>query len=547
MLRIFQLNEKKEKILDQISYDVLVIGSGAAGLRAALAARQKGLRVCVVSKGKPGKGSCTFRSGGVFAGSPPGSSTENHFKRTLKSGRGINQIELVKILVEEGPMRLEELVKWGIHAEFHRGYLFSRGRPPVWGEEIVRCLLRQCKTSGIILMSGLSVANIKIDQGVVGALGYLEESAQWIAIYAGAVVLATGGAGGLFLRHDNPQRILGEGYSLALDAGAVLQDMEFVQFYPLCLAEPGHPPFVIPPRLVDSGSLVNSGGEEILEKYGIQERPAGERARDKLSQALFNEIYVQGKEVLLDLRAVSKKTWCADPFSASTWDILGKRYGALHRRVRIAPAAHHMMGGIRIDSRGETSVPGLFAAGEVTGGLHGANRMGGNALTETLVFGSRAGEAAAEWAGDTAGDKAELLFVERKGAETESNVNKIRLKLAQLRKRLRVRLWEEGGIRRNREGLHRALAEVKAVHDESLDLCLEENPSLVPKILELRAGSRTAILMLQAALKREESRGAHFREDFPDQDNEHWQGHLKVYLSEEKKEVWEFSHHSTEE
>jgi len=481
----------------------------------------------------------------VFAGSPSGSSTENHLKRTLRSGRGINQIELVTILVEEGPMRLQELVKWGIHAEFYRGYLFSRGRPPVWGEEIVRCLLRQCKASEIELIGGFSVSSLRADKGIVGVLGYLADSGQWIAIDAGAVVLATGGAGGLFLRHDNPQRILGEGYSLALDAGAVLQDMEFAQFYPLCLAEPGHPPFVIPPRLVDSGSLVNSGGEEILEKYGIRERPAGERARDKLSQALFNEIYVQGKEVLLDLRAVSKKTWCADPFSASTWDMLGKRYGALHRRVRIAPAAHHMMGGIRIDNRGATSVPGLFAAGEVTGGLHGANRMGGNALTETLVFGARAGEAAAKWARDTAGDKAELLFMEPKGAETESNVNKIRLKLAQIRERLRKTLWEEGGIRRNKEGLHRALAEVKSIHNESLDLSLEENPSLVPKILELRAGSRTAILILQAALKREESRGAHFRDDFPGQDNEHWQGHLKVCLSEEKKEVWEFSRHST--
>jgi len=337
-----------------------------------------------------------------------------------------------------------------------------------------------------------------------------------------------------------------EGYSLALDAGALLQDMEFVQFYPLCLAEPGRPPFLVPPRLVDSGSLLNSSGEEILGKYGIQERPAGERARDKLSQALFNEIYINGEEVRLDLRAISEKEWCADPFSASTLDILGKRYGALHRLVRIAPAAHHIMGGVRIDTRCATSVPGLFAAGEVTGGLHGANRLGGNALTETLVFGSRAGEAAAAWASERAGDKSKMLLKELDSSGTESKVKEAGSNLTQLRKRLRKILWEEGGIRRNKKGLTRALEEVKGIQNESLGLPLGDNPLLVQRILELRSGSRTAIIILKAALKREESRGAHFREDFTEQDDEHWLGHVQVRLSPEKKEVWDFSADLTE-
>ncbi len=317
--------------MEQIFSDVMVVGSGAAGLRAAISAREKNSEVRVISKGKPGKGTCTFRSGGVFAGTPAGTPTDNHLRRTLKAGRGINQRELVEILVEEGPMRIRELMEWGINAELYNGYLFSHGRPPVWGEEIVRCLLKKGESSGIKIFGGLSVTNLKVEQGVVGALVHSADSGKWFAIRANAVILATGGAGGLYLRHDNPQRILGEGYSLALDAGALLQDMEFVQFYPLCLAEPGHPPFLVPPRLVDSGTLLNSSGEEILEKYGIQERPAGERARDRLSQALFNEIYINGKEVRLDLRAISEKVWCADPFFASTLDILGKRYGALQR------------------------------------------------------------------------------------------------------------------------------------------------------------------------------------------------------------------------
>jgi fumarate reductase (CoM/CoB) subunit A len=536
----------KEGILEQLFSDVLIVGSGAAGLRAAIAAREKELEVCVISKDKPGKGTCTFRSGGVFAGTSAGTPTENHLRRTLKAGRGINQRELVEILVEEGPTRLRELVEWGIHAKYYHGYLFAHGRPPVWGEEIVRCLLKKSRSLGIKIFGGLSVTNLKISRGVVGVLAYSADSGQWLAIRANAVILATGGAGGLYLRHDNPQRILVEGYSLALDAGALLQDMEFVQFYPLCLAEPGRPPFLVPPRLVDSGSLLNSSGEEILGKYGIQERPAGERARDKLSQALFNEIYINGEEVRLDLRAISEKEWCADPFSASTLDILGKRYGALHRLVRIAPAAHHIMGGVRIDTRCATSVPGLFAAGEVTGGLHGANRLGGNALTETLVFGSRAGEAAAAWASERAGDKSKMLLKELDSSGTESKVKEAGSNLTQLRKRLRKILWEEGGIRRNKKGLTRALEEVKGIQNESLGLPLGDNPLLVQRILELRSGSRTAIIILKAALKREESRGAHFREDFTEQDDEHWLGHVQVHLSPEKKEVWDFSADLTE-
>jgi succinate dehydrogenase/fumarate reductase flavoprotein subunit len=536
----------KENVLDQLFSDVLIVGSGAAGLRAAIAAREKNSEVIVISKGNPGKGTCTFRSGGVFAGTAAGTPTDNHLRRTLKAGRGINQRELVEILVEEGPVRLRELMEWGISAELHHGYLFSQGRPPIWGEEIVRSLMKKAKASGINILGGLLVTNLKIAQGVVGALAYSTDSGRWFVIRAHALILAMGGAGGLYLRHDNPQRILGEGYALALDAGAVLQDMEFVQFYPLCLAEPGRPPFLLPPRLVDSGTLLNSSGEEILEKYGIRERPAGERARDRLSQALFNEIYVNGEEVRLDLRAISEKEWCADPFSASTLDILGKRYGALQRLVRIAPAAHHVMGGVRIDTRGATSVPGLFAAGEVAGGLHGANRLGGNALTETLVFGSRAGEAAAAWAKERAGDKNKILLKELDSSGSESKVKEARLNLTQLRKRLRKILWEEGGIRRNKKGLTQALDEVKAIQNESLGLPLGDNPSVVQGILELRSGSRTASIILRAALKREESRGAHFREDFPDQDDEHWRGHLQVHLNEEKKEVWNFSADSTE-
>ncbi|MBW1799641.1 MAG: FAD-binding protein, partial [Deltaproteobacteria bacterium] len=139
--------------------DVLVIGSGAAGLRAAVSAREKGLDVLVISKGTPGKGTCTFLSGGVFAGTREGVPTDRHLARTLQAGRGINQQALAEILVEEGPMRLKEVVEWGMNAEFYRGYLFAKGRPPVWGEAIVYCLLAKSKALGIRFMDRLLVSN----------------------------------------------------------------------------------------------------------------------------------------------------------------------------------------------------------------------------------------------------------------------------------------------------------------------------------------------------------------------------------------------------
>ncbi len=530
----------KGTAVEHLFFDVLVVGSGAAGLRAAIAAREQGVDVGVISKGSPGKATCTILSGGVFAGSQEGALTHKHLERTLQSGRGINQRELVKVLVEEGPIRLKELKKWGIKAEFHQGYLYAKGRPAIWGEAIVGCLLAKNKALGTRFIGGLVVANLKLGPAAAGVIAYSTVSGKWLAISAKALILATGGAGALYFRHDNPRRMLGDGYILALEAGAILQDLEFVQFYPVGLAEPKLPPFLIPPGLVDYGRLFNRHGEDILDKYAIYERPVAVRARDRLSRALYNEIYRKGEKVWLDLQQVTADNWRSDPFSASTQKILGKNYGAMHKPVLVAPMAHHVMGGVRIDPQGATSEPGLFAAGEVTGGLHGANRMGGNALTETLVFGARAGEAAANWAKsrthlEIEGDGGKL---DQLGSKSCSNKDKS--KPAQLMLRLRKVLWEEGGIIKNRRGLNKALDAVKKIQKQAEGLSFGDETKSVQRVLELRFGAQSAALILQGALRRTESRGAHFREDFPDQDDEHWRGHLQVRLSPQRDLVWSF-------
>jgi len=530
--------------MEHVSCDVLIVGSGAAGLRAAISAKEAGLDVCVISKGLPGKASCTILSAGVFAGVAGPEEAESHIHNTLQAGRGINQKELVQVLVAEGPKRLKELASWGISGEFYKGYLFSKGRPPVWGQAIVECLLDKSRAMGVRFMGGMTVAGLKLLEGSAGLVAYSTVRGRFMAFAAKALILATGGSSALFLRHDNPQRMFGESYALALDAGAELQDMEFVQFYPLGLAERNLPPFLIPPRLADKGRLFNSRKEEILEKYGIVERPAGERARDRLSHVLFAEIFRERNQVWLDLTGVSEERWKEDPFSASTWEILGKHYGAWGHPVRVAPMAHHTMGGIRIDEQGAASVPGLFAAGEVTGGLHGANRLGGNALTETQVFGARAGVAAARWAGRDSAPAQKDITAQVVRPEFGPLSGKAAVMLPRLKARLRKIMWEEGGIIRNREGLTQALNAAKEIHAELMSFPEPDHPLNKQGLLELRLAARAAALILATAMRREESRGAHFREDFPQPDDQNWLGHLRVRQSvpgEENSLLFEFS------
>jgi succinate dehydrogenase/fumarate reductase flavoprotein subunit len=310
-----------------------------------------------------------------------------------------------------------------------------------------------------------------------------------------------------------------------------LQDLEFVQFYPLGLFEPGRPGFLIPPRLADLGRLFNHAGQDIYDKYGISERPAGEKARDRLSQALFNEIYLEGGEVWLDASQLSEDEWCEDPFSASTRSLLGERYEARHRPVRVSPMAHHSMGGVVIDTTGATSVPGLFAAGEVTGGLHGANRMGGNALTETVVFGRRAGAGAAAFAQQVsdstlqtpAGGLAETF--PGGPIPSTSTSSKCRAEL----NRLRTEMWTDGGILRDADGLRRLLDTISDVKARALDARPSDDREAV-QVFELRFAVRAAELIVSAALQRTESRGAHYRKDHPEQNDSRWQAHLQVRM-----------------
>jgi succinate dehydrogenase/fumarate reductase flavoprotein subunit len=244
-----------------------------------------------------------------------------------------------------------------------------------------------------------------------------------------------------------------------------------------------------------------------------------------------------GNPVFLDLSGVSEQEWMADALGSGT--ILLNRFRAKQIPLRVAPTAHFCTGGVCIDPHGWTRVPGLYAAGEVTGGLHGANRMAGNALSEALVFGARAGKAASLWAHQipAVGDKhigKEIMPSVSGNLKTGTPRGS-----AELKKRLRKILWENGGILRSKEGLLQAIEAASKILDEAQHLSLKTAPSEVQNIIELQLGSKTAILILQAALRREESRGAHFREDFPTENDSLWRGHLEVSLVQGKP-AWSF-------
>jgi succinate dehydrogenase/fumarate reductase flavoprotein subunit len=528
--------------MEKLSCGILVIGNGAAGLRAAIAAREAGAEeVWVVSKSPPGLGTCTILSGGALGAALGGLTREEHLAMTIESGRGINQRNLVETFVSEAPERIQELATWGMKMSVSRGFAMAHGAPPAFGREIIRVLMDRARKTGVRFLSHLVVWKLTADSGHgMGTLAYHSHKGIWTGILSKAVILAGGGCGALYPRHDNPQRMTGDGYALALGVGAKLQDMEFVQFYALAAAEPGRPPVLILPGIADRGFLMNDRGENILEKYHISERPAAARARDRLAQALFRETGVAGRHVYLDLTKASGKDRPLEYLTAANWNYVERSFQTNERPIRVSPVAHFMMGGISITPDAWTGIPGLFAAGEVTGGLHGANRLGGNALSECIVFGARAGVGAASWADQNRWplDESRLARLERfiprftPGSSFPSP-------LRDFKERLRQIMWQHGGIFRERAGLTEGIRRLRQLEEEIDGYRPRSAPLELTRVLELRQGLVTARVILEAALRREESRGAHSRTDFPEQD-EKWKGRQVVSLSPENGLQWSF-------
>ena len=458
-----------------------------------------------------------------------GASIEEHIEDTLRTGKGLNDRRLVEVLAREGGERVLELRDFGIDLQVGRGGVYVGNTPGRGGLELAVGLRDYALKVGVELLEDTIITRILVEDGkAIGAVGYNHLRDEAYVLSARAVILATGGAGAIYQRNDCPRGAVGDGYSLAYQAGARLRDMEFVQFFPLALAEEGFPPFLIGGRLSEEGRLLNALGEDIVEKYAIRDRPLVLRARDLLSRAIMMEIKAgRGVDdaVLLDVREALKRGF-EELFSTASMRMLMERLRAADRPVKVAPVSHFTMGGVAIDEWGQTDVEGLYAAGEVVGGVHGANRHGGNALTSALVFGARAGRRAAEYAKEAQAIRPSSFEEELQRYESLRGEG---VKAEELLERLRRLMWSKVGILREKDGLKEALREIGELRDEAEEVKAATRREML-RALELPMALDAAEMICRSALTRTESRGAHYRVDYP-KENESWL--RTIYLSKE--------------
>ena len=511
----------------KIESDVLVLGTGGAGLRAAIEAEARGASVVAVSKALAGMNNATVVSGGGFRAAVGGLTPEEHLRDTVEVGKKINDRRLVEVLAREGGDRVLELKRFGVEMRVSQGGVSVGDIPSLKGLGLTKPLVNYALSQGVRFVENVIATRLLRDgEAVVGAVGYDAYNDRPVIFSAKAVILATGGAGALYQRTDCPLRTTGDGYSLAYEMGARLRDMEFVQFFPLALAEPELPPYLVGGSISEEGRIVNILGEDIPSKHGVTARPLVSKSRDLLSRAIMIEV-LEGRGVdggvLLDATEVFRRRGEEGLFSTAPYSFFRDRLNAADKPFRVAPVCHFSMGGVVIDEHGDTSVPGLYAAGEVVGGVHGGNRHGGNALTDIIVFGARAGAAAAGCAKIMSHASLESMAtpeLERYAALRNREADEASDPRAVMSK-LRQMMWLKAGVVREGVKLKEALSEL-AKMKKALPQLQASSGRMMLEALEVPMALEVAEMICRAALERTESRGAHYRTDCPELDDECW-------------------------
>lgn len=510
------------------STEVLVLGSGIAGLYTALKASES-LEVTVLTKKEIPESNTKHAQGGIAVALDEDDSPSLHYEDTLYAGAGLCDSEAVRALVGDGPHRVEELIRMGANFDqlngqlaFTREAAHSRRRilhahGDATGGEIERTLVEQTlKNSKIAVKEERFVLDLlKNAQGeIIGALSINEKSQSLEVYLARAVVLATGGLGQLYCYTTNPEVATGDGISAAFRAGAELMDMEFVQFHPTALLIPGAPRFLISEAVRGEGAqLLNSCGKRFMEDIlGKELAP-----RDVVARAIWRE-QMRG-QVFLDFRPLGKeKVLSRFPMIYRT--CLEYGVDVLEKPLPVAPAAHYLMGGVRTNTLGRTNLSYLYACGECAcNGVHGANRLASNSLLDGLVFGGRIVEDILGISRpipqliDVIPFERDVIF-ESEGQRNIGERSKHKLE----RKELQELMWEYVGIEREEEGLKKTLILI-----EEWDILFKPSRS----IEELELGNLLTVgrCVTRAARSRIESRGGHFRSDYPVLDDIHWQNH----------------------
>jgi L-aspartate oxidase len=507
-------------------YDVLVVGSGIAGLSAALTAAPSA-RVAVVTKGALDDGCSRYAQGGIAAAVGDDDSTDLHFEDTIAAGRGLCHPDAVRVLVEEGPARIRQLIEWGVAFDTQDGELLlaqeaahSRARilharGDGTGLEVETALIRRLRASGARVVEHADVSGIlTTSDGVCCGVSITTggTTAQTTSLTASAVVLASGGASRLWRNSTNPKSATGDGVALGYSAGAEVSGMEFVQFHPTALAMEGAPRFLISEAVRGEGALiVNRDGH----RFVLDADPRGELAgRDVVARAIWDELGRSGERcVYLDCSPLGARAAMRFPTIAATC----AKYGLdiTHDPIPVAPAAHYMVGGVCTDLDGATTLPGLFACGEVAhSGVHGANRLASNSLLESLVFSRRAAHAALGWAAES--PPAAAASIATSPSPRASTVDPREGWGA-----LHDALWTGAGVVRDAAGLEAAGRTCASVAASTA------GATALP-VMQLHAAASTASLVCTAALAREESRGCHLRSDLP-QASDQWHGDLVMH------------------
>ena len=507
--------------------DVLIIGGGIAGLRAAMQIDPR-LSILVITKDTMEQSNSAYAQGGIASVIDPDDNFASHVEDTLVAGANLCDREVVEMVVSEAPRHIQQLIDWGTNFDTEQGEL-QLGREgghshrrivhalgDATGFEIMRAIIQRVRGQyDAQIWTNTFTIDLLTDEGRCrGALVWHAQHGRTF-IWAKETILCTGGAGQIFRETTNPEVATGDGHALAYRAGAELRDMEFMQFHPTVLYIAGGTRSLITEAMRGEGArLIDATGRRFMPDYDDRAELA---PRDVVSQAIVEQMEkTRQPSVFLDLSHLDA-------------DRVRKRFPGIARTcaefgidiatdpIPVRPGAHYMIGGVTVDHQGRTTLPGLWAAGEVTSsGLHGANRLASNSLLEGLVYGAHAGAGATASALEK-DDSFNAIPLENKPGEPHADP----LDLADIRNSLKSLMWRAAGVRRSGPQLADAARTIRRWCGYVLARQLNN-----PDGWELQNMLTTATLIVEGALTREESRGVHLRTDFPRMDDEHWRRHL---------------------
>ncbi|HIK55574.1 MAG TPA: L-aspartate oxidase [Synechococcales cyanobacterium M55_K2018_004] len=538
-------------------FDVIVVGGGAAGLYAALSLPAH-LKVGVLTKQTLSRSASDWAQGGLAAAIAPDDSPQFHVQDTLIAGAGLCDLEAVRFLAEQGPACVRALVAMGVAFDRSGDDLaltleaaHSRRRvlhaADTTGRAVVTTLVAEVlRRPNIHVLSQVFVVDLWQNRQGRGVSVIVGDRLCWLQ--AQAIVLATGGGGQVYAQTTNPSVSTGDGVAMAWRAGALLRDLEFVQFHPTALTVPGAPRFLISEAVRGEGAhLLDDQGR----RFAFDYHPDGELApRDVVSRAIFNHLQAMQADpatghVWLDLRPIpSDRIRLRFPNIIQVCQQWG--VDVFREPIPVAPAAHYWMGGIWTDLQSQTSLPQIFAVGETTStGVHGANRLASNSLLECIVFGAQLSQVSLLPAAHLGEPSSPLQTLSLSDSQVAHQENRLR----EWRQAIPVLMWQSAGICREGNQLQQAIAQVQAWRQELATLPLQQLTQVAPgqsiqvQIPEAEATLRlwgetrnlmdVALLILQSAAFRQESRGGHYRQDFPECRPE-WQVHTLV----QSKEWW---------